>query len=235
MLIRLVNIEHGILHRFGFIPMWLELNKPTKFEYLIRTLAVFELKEEGVTLRQQKDVEIFVNGHPINDECILSHGDELVIKWKKAKLDFQFQSDLALVKNKRLQEELALGIIREPPDLSSNEKPIRKLHDICTIDERQIGVKGLHGITYIRWNELDEITFSPQKVGGFTSGFQSQVSVLKSGMSENEPIFEWPFYTVRFNYNCKELACLIGIEPPACVLINQAVECYSTIDLVRFI
>lgn len=252
MLVRFVPVVEGKSRRFCFNNMWLEAKKEgrVKIPGLLPPVgpeAIISLQAGQVVIHPKRG-ETFVNDILLEGEQPLSTGDTVMVKRWQESATYLFQSDPAQVKAARREQEASQGIVRHPPDLSSDEPSVRHLMDHFKADESQVGVKGLFSWKYFQWDQLDEVAIqadmSFQAYGSATEAVLKgaergkmlmQAIFASESESDVDPVFNLPSYNFLFRFRGKKLSQLNGVKNPACVAVAQALEYYAPMDLMKFI
>lgn len=237
MLTRFVHLNN----RFVFVNIWSGKGKQRKLEipglFKAKAEALVEQKEDHIHIRPVRG-EILLNGQPLEGEQLLSNEDHVILKSDKKIDEWVFQSDPAAAKAARLEQERASNIERHLPDFSGNQRHKRWLRARFQVDESGVKAKNVSRLSpfkHIPWKELDEIRF---KRGGSAGGglllHALERGVGKTtGSSELDALFVKGLFTVTFSYQDRSLSVFNEAQARSCVLIAQAAEYYSPIDLVN--
>jgi hypothetical protein len=87
----------------------------------------------------------------------------------------------------------------------------------------------------ICWDEMDEVKFQKGSSGSLgLAGWTIERSMGKvTGSSEFDDLFVKGLFTVTFSYQGRPLCVFKDAQARSCVLIAQALDCFSPIDLVN--
>jgi len=164
-LIRMVPIVDGKLRRFSFMSVSPQEGEFGKLEnpragFFSHPKVTFELRG-GKVIAKTTGKDVFVNDEPLLTERELADEDRITLGKGQFRDEYQFQADPQLAKSKRREDETAQGIIRQPPDFSSEDKPIRKLREQLSITAEGVCLEKQEGGKRLRWSELGAVQFSP--------------------------------------------------------------------------
>jgi hypothetical protein len=236
MLTRFVRLNN----RFEFENIWLGEGKQGRLQipgiFTASAEALIEQKEGHICIQPVRG-EILLNGQVFVDEQELSDKDRITLKSDRQTDEWVFQMEPAAAKATRQEQERASNVVRHPPDFSGNERHKRWLRARFQADESGVKVKQFFRFKHRPWQDLDEIRFKPGGSGAFGGGLilmavQSSMGKAK-GSSEFDVLFKKGLSRVFFHYQGRQLAFFQDVQARTCVLIAQAIECYSPIDLVK--
>jgi hypothetical protein len=250
-MVRVVPLLEGRPHRYGFKNLFVKGKEIGKFDnprsgFFSSPTIRFELDANKVMARTEKG-DVFVNGEPLVGPRQLVDGDRITLGKDQRKADYEFQIQPQKAKARRREEECAQGLVRAAPDFSGEEKPVRKLNEQLKVSEEQLYFPKYQGGKQVHWKKLDEVRFIVDtgivEAGGpfaaATSGAQQGIDVASSAFSseqasDREAVFPSAAYTVLFRWRGEVVGKLDRVDRTACILLDQAVECYAPMDLVRF-
>ncbi|MRS03291.1 hypothetical protein EG832_08730 [bacterium] len=248
-LVRIVPIIEGRLHRFEFINLYLQGKEYGKVENSKAGLfnhpkAMLVIRDNKMTALSE-DKDVFINGEPLIHKRELNDLDRITLGKDTTKVDYQFQANPRMAKSQRHKDEASQGIIRRSPGLTNDEQPTVIVGNQLSVDRNGIN---LGGKKYL-WKELDEIFFEADydfiyrqtnNIGnaagqGFAIGTQNATSMFESQrLSDWEAVFPAPIYKLEFHFKGQLKGKIDQITQKTCVLLDQAIESFSPIDLVKF-
>jgi hypothetical protein len=240
---RLVPVEGGKLRRYKFINLHQRGSEMGKIvnEHagLISPKVVFQGDDAKVyAVTDSKNV--FINGEPFSGKRQLADGD-LIGLGKDEKMElYQFQANAVTHKQRRLEQESALGLKR----YEGEEKPTQVVNRKFIIDAKGVTLKDDSVETRLSWADVDLIAFSADydflykatnNLGnaagqGVALGSATATAFLESRrLSDVWAIFPAPNYKVEFSGEKLE-----GVDQRACAMLDKGIELFAPMDLVTF-
>ncbi len=247
--VRMVPILEGRLHRFEFINLYLQGKDYGKVEN--SRAGIFKHPKVMLVIRDNKmtalseDKDVFINGELLIHKHELKDLDHVTLGNDKTKVDYQFQANPRKAKIHRQENEASQGIIRRSSGLTNGGKQAAIFNDQLRVDTN--GIK-LRGKMYL-WKELDEVFFQADydfmyretsNIGnaagqGVAIANQNATSMFDSQrLSVIEAVFPAPIYKLEFHYKGQLKGKIDQITQKTCVLLDQGIESFSPIDLVKF-
>ena len=250
--VRMVPIEAGSIRRYGFIHLTLQgkeygtvENQRTTFFNHPKVILEMEMKNNKVYARTEGN-NVFVNEKPLVGKRALTDQDRICLGKGTFRADYLFQADPKLAKELRHKNEQARGIIRE----TGGEQSDTYFHEQFAIDPEGIKFRKSQGGTKTHWKGLTEVTFTADydffykktnNLGnaagqGLVIGAQNATSTIESlKLSDLKAFFSAPFYKVNFLFNGKVVGELNQLDQRGCAWIDEAIDRFAPMDLVRFI
>lgn len=246
---RMVPVEAGRLRRYSFINLHLRGKDLGKVENskagLFSHPKVLLEKTDGKVVARAEGSDVTVNGAALVGKRELADRDRIGLGKDKDLAVSEYQANAVTAKQLRQQEEAAQGIVR----YTGAEKPSVVLNSRFVIDPQGIQINDDQGGRKISWNEVDEIAFSADydfiykattNLGnaagqGLAIGSQQAASFLESvRLSDLKAVFPAPVYKVEFFSKGASFFKLEQVDQRACAMLDEGIEFFGPMDLVKF-
>jgi hypothetical protein len=247
--VRMVPLEGGKPRRYLFTNLHLKGKEYGKVVNekagLFSHPSIFlEMKDNKVFARTESK-DVLVNGAALVGKCELTDRDRISLGKDKDLVVYEYQADPKAAKQSRQAEEKVRGITR----LTGGKVPERIVTGKFAVDPKGLKLVDGSGGKHLAWKEVDEVTFAadydslykltnnPGNAAGqgMVIGSQQAAAFLESQRSSDfKAVFPAPEYKVEFLSKGAVVAKLEGVNQHDCAMLDDGIEFYAPMDLVKF-
>lgn len=246
---RLVPGEGEKLRRYSFININHYFNDPLKVENtdagLFSHPKIFVGYDKDEIYARAEGKDVMVNGEPLVGKRKLLDRDIITLGTDLKQVCYEFQANGVTAKQRRVEEEHALGVIR----YQGSNKPNSAESNRFVIDPLGILLKEDGEERKIFWYEVREIVFTADydfqyqattNLGyaagqGVAIGSQTANAFLESVReSDQTAVFPAPMYKVEIMAGKNSVCKIENVDQNACRMLDYGVELLGPMDVVKF-
>jgi hypothetical protein len=248
-LVRMVPLEQGRPRRYLFINLHLKGREFGKVEnpkagIFSHPSVMLEMKDDKVHARTDSK-DVMVNDAALVGKRELVDRDRISLGKDEKMAVYEYQADPQAAKQSRQSQELAQGIVRQ----AGGKSPERIATGQFVVDRKGVKLVDGSGGKRLTWKEMDEVTFSADynfiykptnNLGnaagqGVAIGSAQAESFLESQRSSDlTAVFPAPMYKVEFLAKGTPVAKLEQVDQRACAMLDEGIELFAPMDLVKF-